>query len=136
MGALLQKIPERISDTEVLQFIRIEDDDSEFVNSIKDFTSLPDQILADWLDINVKTFRSFKTPSAEIRQKMKEQIVLLISLYKHGADVFGSVDLFWEWLNRDNFFLEDAKPIQFLHTVTGVRFISERVTAIEYGDNV
>ena len=36
----------------------------------------------------------------------------------------------------DNPFLDYSKPIDYLNTITGIRFINDRLTAIEYGDNV
>jgi uncharacterized protein (DUF2384 family) len=57
-------------------------------------------------------------------------------LIKHGIEVFGSVEEFHQWLNRKNFYLDNKTPNSYLNTVTGVKFVDDRLTAMEYGDNV
>jgi uncharacterized protein (DUF2384 family) len=71
-----------------------------------------------------------------LKENLKEHIILLLSLIKHGTQVFGSKDGFDQWLTTGNFFLDSKTPVTFLNTVTGIRFIDERLTAMEYGDNV
>lgn len=58
------------------------------------------------------------------------------SLIKHGKKVFGSKPKFEEWLQSRNFFFDGKPPIEFLSTVRGIRFIDDRLTGMEYGDNV
>jgi uncharacterized protein (DUF2384 family) len=60
----------------------------------------------------------------------------LISLYEHGIDVFDTKENFDEWLLSENKLLDNKAPKDFLNTVTGIKFIDTRLTAIEYGDNV
>ena len=131
-----QMIPERISDSQVLRILKTQDVNWEYVKYVKDFTKIKDEQLSDWLNINVKTFRSYKKESSELKENLQEQIVLLISLFKHGQEVFGSIDDFYAWLSKENFFLDGEQPIHYLKTVTGIRFIDDRLTAMEYGDNV
>jgi uncharacterized protein (DUF2384 family) len=67
---------------------------------------------------------------------VKEQVLLLLSLIKHGVEVFGSVKEFDNWLNAENFYFDNKSPVTFLNTITGMKFIDDRLTAMEYGDNV
>jgi uncharacterized protein (DUF2384 family) len=60
----------------------------------------------------------------------------LLSLMQHGIEVFGSKSDFDQWLATENFFLDGKEPNSFLNTIAGVRFIDDRLTAMEYGDNV
>jgi uncharacterized protein (DUF2384 family) len=60
---------------------------------------------------------------------------MLISLFRHGKDVFGSVVNFKRWLDKDNFFFEKKSPRTFMDTVSGIKFIDDRLTGLEYGDN-
>lgn len=131
---LVSIIPERISDSAVLNIIKTQD--WRYVHMLKDYTKAKDELLSEWLNINVKTFRNYKKQDADLKDNLKEQAVLLISLFKHGVELFGSHKDFHEWLQAENFFLDGAQPIAFLTTATGVRFIDDRLTALEYGDNV
>lgn len=133
---LLDAIPGRISDTEVLTLLKSQEINWKYLVIVKEFTRLKDDLLSDWLNISVKTFRSYKKEDTELKENIKEQVVLLLSLYKHGVEVFGSQDDFYQWLNTENYFLDRDRPINYLKTVTGIRFIENRITGIEYGDNV
>jgi uncharacterized protein (DUF2384 family) len=55
---------------------------------------------------------------------------------KHGIHVFGTAAAFEEWLNKGNFYFDNKLPVSFLNTITGIKFIDDRLTAMEYGDNV
>jgi len=59
-----------------------------------------------------------------------------LSLIQHGRKVFDSIQKFEEWLKRENFYFNRNAPIEYLKTITGIRFIDDRLTAIEYGDNI
>jgi uncharacterized protein (DUF2384 family) len=63
-------------------------------------------------------------------------MLLLTALYKHGSSVFESTQNFNKWLKTANLFFDNQEPITFLDTITGIRFVDDRLTALEYGDNV
>jgi uncharacterized protein (DUF2384 family) len=60
----------------------------------------------------------------------------LISLYQHGETIFENRKKFDQWLNTPNFFLDQKKPKEFLETISGIKIIDDRLTALEFGDNV
>jgi uncharacterized protein (DUF2384 family) len=49
--------------------------------------------------------------------------------------VFGSAKEFDNWLHGENFYFDGKTPNVFLNTVTGIRFVDDSLTAMEYGDN-
>lgn len=104
--------------------------------TLKNISKVKDDILADWLNINVKTFRAYKKQNSKINENVIEHIILLLSLFEHGKEVFGTTTEFYEWLNKDNLFLDNKKPANYLKTISGIRFIDDRLVSIEYGDNV
>lgn len=67
---------------------------------------------------------------------MREHIVMLLALYDHGADVFGDVPTFEKWLSTPNLLLDQRAPLTYLNTINGIRLIDDRLTALEYGENV
>lgn len=134
---LLDEIPVSISDVELLNLLKTKKIDWNYVSIIKAYSNLNDDLIADWLNISVKTFRNYKSnKQVVLKENTQEQLVLLISLLKHGIDVFGSKDDFHQWLTTENFFLDNDMPISYLKTVSGIRLIEDRLTGIEYGDNV
>ncbi|MFD2937321.1 antitoxin Xre/MbcA/ParS toxin-binding domain-containing protein [Spirosoma flavum] len=133
---ILRDVPGHINDSEILSFLYTKDINWQYVNAIKTLTDFNDDIISDWLNISVKTFREYKKPQNTFKENVKEQVLLLLSLIKHGIGVFGSVKEFDQWLNRKNFYFDNKSPNSYLNTVTGVKFVDDRLTAMEYGDNV
>jgi uncharacterized protein (DUF2384 family) len=133
---ILRDVPGHINDSEILYFLYTKDVNWQHVNAIKTLTNFNDDIISDWLNVSVKTFREYKKPQTTFKENVKEQVLLLLSLIKHGIAVFGSVKEFDQWLNRKNFYFDNKSPNSFLNTVTGLKFVDDRLTAMEYGDNV
>lgn len=133
---LLIDVPGHINDSEILSFLYTKDINWQYVNAIKTLTDFNDTIISDWLNVSVKTFREYKKPPTSFKENVKEQVLLLLALIKHGIAVFGSVNEFDQWLNRTNFYFDDKSPTAYLNTVTGIKFVDDRLTAMEYGDNV
>ncbi|GAB4044584.1 antitoxin Xre/MbcA/ParS toxin-binding domain-containing protein [Spirosoma jeollabukense] len=133
---LLRDVPEHINDSEILSFLYTREVNWQHVNAIKTLTEFNDTIISDWLNVSVKTFREYKKPPTTFKENVKEQVLLLLALIKHGIAVFGSVKEFDQWLNRSNFYFDNKSPNAYLNTVTGLRFVDDRLTAMEYGDNV
>lgn len=133
---ILSGIPSRIADTDILLLLQGKEVNWEYVQTLKEKTHFRDETLSSWLNVSVKTFRSYKKPQQEINDTIREHVLLLLSLMQHGETVFGSVQKFEEWLNKENFYFNSLSPATYLKTVTGIRFIDDRLTAMEYGDNV
>ena len=133
---LLKDVPGHINDSEILNLLYTREVNWQHVNAIKTLTDFNDGVISDWLNVSVKTFREYKKPPTSFKENVKEQVLLLLSLIKHGIDVFGSVKEFDQWLNRNNFYFDNKAPNDYLNTVTGVKFVDDRLTAMEYGDNV
>jgi putative toxin-antitoxin system antitoxin component (TIGR02293 family) len=134
--SLMGEIPSTITNGGVLAFLQTKSVDSRHINAIKRMTNFNDDEISDWLNISVKTFRHYRKPEIEIKDNIKEHVLLLLSLMKHGCNVFESNKRFDEWLNTPNFFFDKKKPSSFLNTVTGIMYVDDRLTAMEYGDNI
>lgn len=133
---ILSDVPGQINDSEILSFLYTKDINWQHVNAIKTLTDFNDDVISDWLNVSVKTFREYKKPQNTFKENVKEQVLLLLSVIKHGIGVFGSINEFDQWLNRKNFYFDNKSPNSYLNTVTGIKFVDDRLTAMEYGDNV
>lgn len=125
-----------VNDSAVLTYIQDKVIDSRHINYLKKMSGFTDDILSEWLDVSVKTLRSYKTSNSHLKENIRERVILLISLMNHGIRVFGSNVKFDQWLNANNYFLDAKTPASFLKTITGIRFIDDRLTAMELGDNI
>jgi len=132
----LRQIPNRISDIEVQELLRTDQVNWSYMARLKDVTALQDEVISNWLNISVKTFRHYKKPVTKFKDNIKEKVILLLSLFEHGIDIFGSREEFYTWLKTENFYFDEKSPVSFLTTVTGIRYVDSRLTAMEYGDNI
>ncbi len=132
---MLSYIPSKIDHAATLGLIRNNKAGYQHFKAIKDITSFTDEKIADWLDISVKTYRTYKKPDAQIKASIKEHALMALSLIRHGIDVFGKPETFIQWLETENFYFDKQAPITFLHTGSGMKFIDDQLTGMEYGDN-
>ena len=134
--SVLYDVSGQISDSDVLSYLQTNDVNWKYINSIKALTGFNDEVISEWLNISVRTFRSYRQPENKFKENIKEHILLLLSLLKHGLKIFGSPKALDQWLNTKNVFFDNRIPNVYLSTVTGIRFVDDRFTAMEYGDNV
>lgn len=134
--AVLNGVPKQINDSEILDFLYTKDVNWIYVNTIKRLTDYNDVIISDWLNLSVKTLREYRKPESTFKDNVKEHVLLLLTFFKHGNAVFESQQLFDNWLDTPNFYFDNKKPSTFLNTVTGIKFVNDRLTAMEYGDNI
>lgn len=132
----IAEIPEIGNFTKVLFYLKKNNVNWTYFNYLKQITTLNDEIVSTWLNITSKTLRAYRKPESISKDNIKEHLVLLISLYEHGTDIFESKENFDKWLLADNYFLDNKPPKDFLDTITGIKFIDDQLTSIEYGDNV
>jgi len=132
---VLGHVPSKKSNSELLNIIQTRSINWRYVLNLKKISETNDEIISNWLNVSVKTFRSYKLKS-DYKLSLKEHIYLLYKLFQHGIQVFGAVKEFNQWLNTKNFYFDDKNPNEYLSTVTGIGFIDDRLTGMEYGDNV
>ena len=132
----ISTIPEIGNFTKILFYLRNNDVNWNYFNYFKEITTLSDEITSNWLNINPKTLRAYRKPQSTSKDNIKEHLVLLIALYQHGIDVFDEKENFDSWLISENYYFDRKAPMDFLDTITGIKFIDDRLTAIEFGDTV
>lgn len=110
--------------------------DSTYIELMDELVSLNDSVISDWLNITPRTLRNYRSKDVSLKDNTKEHIISILSLFKHGISVFGSTDAFEQWLSAPNFLLDEKRPLEFLDTISGIRLIDNRLTAMEYGENV
>lgn len=85
---------------------------------------------------SIKTFHTYRKPGIISKENTQEHVILLLGLYQHGKEVFETRENFDTQLITPNFFLEKKAPKDLLGTITGIKIIDDRLTALEFGDNV
>jgi len=129
-------IPSNVNDSQTLVLLKSHNIDEEHVKALKEVSSSTEATVSKWLDISVRSFRNYQQEGTELKESIKERLLLLLSLFKYGSETLGSDDAFRDWLNTANFHFDGSEPIAFLNTVSGIRFTRDRLSAIAYGDHV
>lgn len=132
---IFEGIPSKIDTNRTLQLIKSGQSTRKYFGMLKTLTNEDDEEISDWLDISVKTFRSYKNTQKVTKSALTEHVIMLISLFKHGQEIFGSYLDFKGWLGKENYYFERRSPIQFMDSISGIKFIDDRLTAMEFGDN-
>jgi uncharacterized protein (DUF2384 family) len=125
-----------LKDVDVLIFIDHNTVDASYLKGIKKLTRFADTAIAGWLHISTRTLRSYDSVNKVFDKKLSEQVVMMRAVFEKGKAVFGNPEAFDTWLDSTNFFFDGKKPTAFLDTTSGLRYIFDRLTAMEYGDNV
>lgn len=133
---IINDLPEVSDFTNVYFYVNHNDIDQEYIHILDELSDLKDEIISKWLNITTRTYRNYKTKKVSLKDNTKEHIVLILSLYKHGLEVFNTKEEFEQWLSTPNYLLDSKAPMDFLDTVSGLKFIDNRLTAIEFGENV
>lgn len=132
----VEEVPNLVSEPLMLYAVRQLNITSSQITALKQLSGLGDEALATALNMNIKTFRSYKLSELPLKPLMQEHAIALLALYKHGLEAFDTSKSFNTWLEKANFYFDNDKPINFLTTISGIKFVDERLTAIQYGDNV
>ncbi len=128
-------IPAQISTVEIIDLIysgRIQP--AHIILLQKEFL-WNDQALADILQVGMEKIGSWKLSESGIEERFQEHIILLLSLFEQGKEVFGSAADFRKWLYSENFHFEGNQPLTYLKLIHGIKFVSARLTGMEWGDN-
>lgn len=134
---IIEEIP-AVGDSSLVYFYTTKSKfDTELIKLLDKIIGLNDTILSKWLNITPRTWRNYKNNTdLVLKDNIKEHIILILSLYKHGTEVFDDVMNFELWLSKKNYFLDHKAPSDFLETISGIKFIDNRLTAMEFGENV
>lgn len=136
---IYQTIPSRIDQNEMLSIIYSitkNGGSKTYFSTLKSISEEDDKEISTWLGMTEKTYRNYRNEDKLVKSNLMEHLVMLISLFKHGIEVFGNPKQFKKWLSTSNFYFGDKEPDQYMDTVSGIKFIDDRLTGIEYGDNV
>lgn len=118
---IIEAIPKRISDPEILKVLRCEDGCNP-LSAAKSLTLQNDKTLAGGLGITTKTFGIKRRGKTGRKKALRERVIHIMALFQHEKEVFGSIEAFKQWLDTENFHLDGEKPDAYMGTISGIRF--------------
>src|SRR5688572_3394685 len=95
---LLREIPNSpLDEGRILNIISSDLFDRQSISFIKKITKFEDKFISDLLKISIKTLRNYTLVGAMLKTRLaKEHWIKILSLFKHGEEVFGDKNLFIE----------------------------------------
>lgn len=101
-------------------------------------TSLKNSCWKGYEAIGFKKKNGKKVPNCVpiTENSLKEERTGIENLFNHGIRVFGNREKFKQWLDTPNFYFGEESPRKTLLKKDGIKLIDDRLTAMEYGDNV
>jgi len=131
----IESTPAMVSEAQVLYYMNTLKIDTREFKFFKSLAQKTDKIISEWFNVSEKTFQNYKNMKTQISIPFKEKFLLLVSLYKQGEMVFGSKEAFIDWLDTPNFHFDNHPPVDYFKSISGIRFIEDRLVGMEYGDN-
>lgn len=132
---ILEEVPE-VHDSDILTFLNNKQITWKHLGAIKRLTASSDDEISGWLNLSARTLREYKKAGSVLKGNIKEHVLILLAFVKHGVAVFGTTKALDQWLKTENFYFDNRRPEYYLNTITGIKFLDDRLTAMEYGDNV
>lgn len=99
-----------------------------------DITGINRNFLAEKVfDISLKTMLRYQKENKNLNPRNSEIALKLLNLFNKGIEVFGTMNSFMTWLNKEAYGLGGEVPLNLMNTNTGIDLIEEELIRIEYG---
>jgi putative toxin-antitoxin system antitoxin component (TIGR02293 family) len=108
--------------------------DAKAVFEFVSLSHLSQDMVESVLSKSMKTFQNYQGKKTLLDAPTSEKLLKLFALYNKGAEVFGSVDAFSEWLSKPAYGIGNKVPQDIMDTMTGLELINEELVRISYGD--
>lgn len=85
------------------------------------------------LNMSERTIQRYKRENKRFDSIHTEKLLMIMLLFKKGAQVFGNTSNFLTWLNSKNIALGGVKPVDLLDNLFGVNLVKDELIKIEHG---
>lgn len=102
------------------------------LNILMTITGLTINEITNILHISDRTLRRY-ADDQKLNAEQTERLIEIAKLYSRGEEVFGSLDVFKEWMDSTVMALGNKKPKAFLDTSLGINMLMDELGRIEYG---
>ena len=135
MAAQAQNIEGLVVVKDNLQLIHLRDEgvDVQYFRSLQDHASLPKADLAHFVGVDPTTVDNYRKNNKKFTGDSAEKLLKLHRLFALGEELFGSTDEFTDWLHMPSPGLEGQKPVELLHSITGIGEIEKQLNRIIHG---
>ena len=104
----------------------------EKVNDIIKMTGLTQVEFGHYIDLTTRAIQR-KNLTDRLSKSISEKALLIYNLYGRGAQIFGDIEDFKDWMDTPNIALGNVKPKEYLDTFSGIEYLTEELGRIEHG---
>ena len=135
MAAQAQNIEGLVVVKDNLQLVHLRDEgvDVQYFRNLQDYASLPKADLAHFVGVDPTTVDNYRKNNKKFTGDSAEKLLKLHRLFALGEELFGSTDEFTDWLHMPSPGLEGQKPVELLHSITGIGEIEKQLNRIIHG---
>lgn len=83
---------------------------------------------------SIKTIQNYSRQDTKLDAALSEKLLKSFSLFEKGMVLFGSAQVFYDWLKISAYGLGNQIPFEMMDTITGIGLIEEELIRLEYGD--
>lgn len=122
-----------IKDNLRLVHLRDEGVDVQHFGALQSHTSLSKAALAYYVGVDPTTVDNYRKNKKKFTGDSAEKLLKLHRLFALGEELFGSTEEFIDWLHMPSPGLEGQKPLNMLHSITGIGEIEKQLNRIIHG---
>ncbi len=102
------------------------------IGTVQRRMGITQQRIAGLLNITARTLQRY-APTNRLNPPLSEKVAYLEHLQNLGRQVFGTDAQFAQWLQEELPALNNAKPIAYLDTITGIQAVRETLLRYQHG---
>lgn len=101
-----------------------------------DFLGFSQQDIAEMMEVDPSTLFRWKKEDKKLSKLLTKAILDMDKLIAKGVRIFGSEELFSEWLHTSNYALGDQMPFEMMKDPYGLELLDNALEAISWGNIV
>ena len=88
---------------------------------------------AKYLHLSERTLYRYNRDHLSFDELHSERIAEIYSLFRKGAEIFGSGDIYFTWLNTKSIALGGVVPKELFTSSRGINLVRDELSRIEHG---
>ena len=89
--------------------------------------------LAGFVGIDPKTVDNYRNSKKKFKSDPAEKLLKLHRLFALGDELFGTTSEFMDWLEIPSPGLENKRPVELLHSISGISEVEKQLMRIAHG---
>lgn len=89
--------------------------------------------LAGYMGLDPKTIDNYRNSRKKFKSDAAEKLLKLHRLFALGDELFGATSEFMDWLEMPQPGLENRRPVELLHSISGISEIEKQLLRIAHG---